>query len=286
MRIRALVVLGLVAAVIVIPATTAYAQCGLARTVEQSLAEADIAFVGRVVDRSNLDRTAVLQVMEVWKGADLPSTVTVNGGPENAAQQTSIDRTFLLSQIYLVMPATSRSPFEDSLCSGTRLWSTPTGSIPPLLQAAAGRELPILIVPSDVVAPDDGGSSAPLGISGAGLGAIVIVLALGLILGVRRVGSLVGAGTRKKKSTAGARGSGIPRVAFRRSRRRPPLFSMPARFASRRGSRIEQVRRATRRGRKAPGEQESEQLQRAVKGTATRPPSRRNHYTSGRRSAP
>ena len=284
MRIRALVVLALVAAVIVAPASAAHAQCGLVRTVEQSLAEADVAFVGRVVDRSNLDRTAVMQVLEVWKGASLPSSVTVNGGPEDMAQQTSIDRTFLLSQIYLVMPANSRSPFQDSLCSGTQLWSTPTGSIPSVLQSVVGRELPILIVPGGVSAADDGGSSGLLGT--LGIGVIVIVLALGLIFGVRRFGLIGGTPKRKKKSMGHAAASGMPRVAFRPKRRRLARFSMPGKFTSKRGSRIDQVRRAARRGRNAPGEQEKEQLRRAVQGTATRPPSRRNHYTSGRRSAP
>ena len=63
-------------------------------------------------------------------------------------------------------------------------------------------------------------------------------------------------------------------------------LSMPSVLESKRGSRLEQVRRATRRGRRAPSDHEREQLERAVKLTATAPPSRRNHYTSGRRSAP
>ena len=281
MRIRALTVLVLVAAAVVAPASAAYAQCGSAGAVQDRLASAEVAFVGRVVDRSNRDRTAVMQVLEVWKGERLPSQVTVNGGPEDLSQQTAVDRTFLLSQIYLVMPANARPPFRDSLCSGTQLWSTPTGSIPLFLQDAVGTDVPIPMIPDGGFTADDGGVAGSLGTVGVAL--VVIVLALGLIFGVRRLGSLSRRGSRKTKRAHHGSTGPLPGAAYRSKKRRMGRLPMSGKLQSRRGSGLDRVRRAARRGRKAPDEHETQQLQRALKRTATRPPSRRNHYKSGRR---
>ena len=284
MRNRVLITLALVATVVVAPAGAAHAQCGSALSTEESLAQTEVAFVARVIDRSNRDRTAVMEVLEVWKGSPLPPTVVVNGGPEDLDQHTTVDRVFLLGQIYLVMPANSRAPFQDSLCSGSQLWPTPNGSIPTELQLAAGNRSPIPIAV-------DGESTTGAGNMGGGLlgtAAVavgVLLAALAVIYGVRRLSSP----RRKPRRSAGSVGVGTgiaPEAAFKRRRRRMARLSMPSVLESKRGSRLEQVRRATRRGRRAPSDHEREQLERAVKLTATAPPSRRNHYTSGRRSAP
>lgn len=280
MRTRVFAAIALVAGLVVVPATTAHAQCGPSRTIEESLASVEVAFIGRVVDRSNRDRTAEMQVLEIWKGPRLPQLVTVNGGPKDLDQQTSIDRSFLLNQTYLVMPANDREPFQDSLCSGTQLWSTPNGTIPEHLQEAAGNEVPITFAPGDVPSQpsDEGGSLGglvPL------LGALVLVLAL--VVGFLRLRA------KRRRSGGRRRQEGGPHdlSPTKLSRRRWsfPRFSLPSFLDFGRGSRLERVRRSTRRGRKGPGEREKEQLERAVKPTATRPPSRRNHYTSRRRSA-
>lgn len=282
MRTRVFAALTLVVGLVLVPATTAHAQCGPSRTIEENLASVDVAFIGKVVDRSNRDRAAEVQVLEVWKGPKLPQFVTVNGGPEDLDQQTSIDRSFLLHEIYLFMPATTREPFQDSLCSGTQLWS-PDGTIPVNLQDAAGNATPVPIAWGDATtqSPDDGGSWG-----GPATFLVVLVLGVALVLGLLRLGSEKPA--RKKKGPRRRQGSAphdlLPTKLSRR-RWRFPRFSLPSLFVFRHGSRLDRVRRATRRSRKGPREQEKEQLERAVKPTATRPPSRRNHYTSRRRSA-
>lgn len=281
MHKRVFMALALVGAVVVLPAGAAYAQCGPTQTVGDSIARADVVFIGRVVDRSNRDRTAVMDVLEVWKGTGVQSKVTVSGGPSNLSQQTTVDRTFLLGQIYLVIPANGRSPFQDSLCSGSQLWTTPTGEIPAHLQLAAGNTAPIPLIEGG--SGGGGGSlSDPLGSIGVAL--VVLLVALALVYIFRRLSA------PSKKLDRFARRhvppSTSPTAAFKRRRRRPASFRMPGLFESKRGSRLDRIRRATRRGRKSPGDEEMEQLRRAVKPTATTPPSRRNHYTSGRRSAP
>ena len=283
MRNRVLITLALVAAAIVAPAGAAHGQCSPALSTEGSLAETEIAFVGRVADRSNRDRTAVVEVLEVWKGRPLPPTVTVNGGPEDLSQQTAVDRAFLLGQIYLVMPANDRVPFQDSLCSGTQLWSTPTGSIPEELQSAAGNTFPIQVFVGGESGVGTERSSGAFGMAAVAAGALLAALVV--IYGFRRL-SASKRRPRHRPGPMGGRTDNPPAAPFKRRRPRMARLSMPAILEWKRGSRLDQVRRATRRGRKGPGDNEREQLERALKLTATKPPSRRNHYTSGRRSAP
>lgn len=282
MRRRVLIALALVAAAIVGPAGAAHAQCGPTLAIEESLLRTEVAFIGRVVDRSNLDRTAVMEVLEIWKGGRLAQFVTVNGGPEDIDQFTSIDRSWLLGQIYLVVPANSRSPFRDSLCSATQLWATPTGEIPEHLQPVLGNVSPIPVLVGDGGVMGDEGLSGILGDVGIAVG--LLALALGVIWGLRRLGSM---SKRRQAGAARARhGEPAPTAAFKRSRLRIPWISISSLFSSKRGSPLDRVRKATKRGRRGPGEHEREQLERAVKVTATTPPSRKNHYTSGRRSVP
>lgn len=287
MRTRLFLVLALAAGAIMAPASAAHAQCAPEQTVEESLAAADTAFVGKVVDRSNLDRTAIFQVLEVWKGRRLSTHVTVKGGPENVNQRTSIDRSFLLGQIYLIIPANSRDPFTDSLCTGTRLWSTPTGTIPVHLQEAVGGDTPIPI-------SSDGSGSAPPGVpvvETPSEGADPLVIAMGAVLlaliivfvGRRTGGRGVGANSGLARH-GGDHAS--PNKAFRKGKRLGRRFTMPQLFESRRSSRLDQVRKSAGRFGRGPGEEEKKQLERAVKLTATTPPKRHNHYTRGRRSAP
>jgi hypothetical protein len=283
MRMRILLVLALVAASLFVPAVAAHAQCGPIPALEESLSSADVAFVGKVVDRSNRDRTAVMQVMEVWKGARQPAFVTVSGGPEDLAQQTAIDRTFLLGQIYLVIPANSRDPFQDSLCTATQLWTTPTGTIPVEFQAAVGAETAIA-----VLAPEDG-DSAGGSLSGSYgsviVAMIVIVGALGLIYGFRRL-SMLGRPQPGNRRTKRDRNEAPQTVVSVRPKRRRGVRKITTSGwfdAKGPGSRLEKLRKGYGKFRKSNGEHEKELVQRAAKLTATRPPSRRNHYASERR---
>ena len=229
-----------------------------------------------------------MQVLEVWKGRRLPAEVVVNGGPEDTTQQTAVDRRFLLGQVYLVLPANSRPPFRDSLCTGTQLWATPTGQIPEHLQAAVGGATPI-----QTFGPGGGQTPGPSALGGADEGIDPLIIAMAAVLAiylvvyiVRRVGPL--ANRRKEREAAVAGNGGLDAASLRpkRKKRLGRRFTMPRFIESRRGTRIEQVRRSRARFGKGPGEHERRQLERAVKLTATHPPKRKNHYTSGRRAAP
>jgi hypothetical protein len=280
---RILLVLALVAASLFAPAVAAHAQCGPLPALEESLSSADVAFVGKVVDRSNRDRTAEMQVMEVWKGARQPAFVTVNGGPADISQQTAIDRTFLLGQIYLVIPANRRAPFQDSLCTATQLWTTPTGFIPVELQAAVGAENPIFVLAGE---SDESGGGTLSGTYGSLIVALaVIVGALGLIYGFRRLSRLGRGQSFDRRKKRGNNGDPTPVVSVRPKRRRGVGgLAMSSWFdAKGPGSRLEKMRKGTGKFRKSTGEHEKELVQRAAKLTATKPPSRRNHYASERR---
>lgn len=281
MRNRVLIALALVAAAAVGSAGPARAQCGPALSLGQSLAETDIAFIGRVVDRSNRDRTAVMDVLEVWKGRPMGSSVVVNGGPEDLDQFTAVDRSWLLGHIYLVTPANGRPPFQDSLCSGTRLWTTPTGEIPEELQAAVGNPAPLpLLVGGGPEGPGRGLSGAARNI-GVAIG--VLGLAVGFVYLFRKVGSRPRRTTRRGSMSAP---DADLTAVMGRGRRRMSGFALSGLFGSKPGSRVERIRKTGRRRRRGAGKHEKEQLARAVRPTVTTPPSRRNHYTSGRRSAP
>lgn len=281
MRRRALVGLALVSAAVLGPAAAAHAQCGPAISLEDGLARAHVAFVGTVIDRSNRDRTAVFEVLEVWKGSSLPGRVIVNGGPADRDQLTSVDRSWLLNQIYLVVPANEHSPFQDSLCTATRLWSTPTGEIPEHLQPAVGNALPLPMLASAGAAGGEGGTGRFL--DSVVLAGVVLVVALGFVWLVSRLSS-----RRRHAATQAAVVPVSDQVsgAFRRRRFRWLIPSLPRIIPSRRGTPLERVRKSRRRGRRGGAGHDKEQLLRAVKTSATRPPSRKNHYTSGRRSVP
>ena len=289
MRRRKLLVFALLAGALMGSIGSASAQCAPPLSVDESLASAETAFIGRVIDRSNLDRTAVFQVLEVWKGRRLSEQVVVNGGPEDPAQQTSIDRRFLLGQIYLVLPANARPPFRDSLCTGTQLWSTPTGQIPAHLQEAVGGTQPIqVLAPQFSGGPVQGPASAtgdegmdPIAIAMVAVGVAFLAVFIG-----RRVGPI--AKRRREREIVESRDGSLRPEALRRKsrRRRVRRFAMPGFIESKRVSRIEQVRKSNTRFKRGADEHQKERLATVVKLTATHPPKRKNHYTSGRRAAP
>ncbi|MFV1961031.1 MAG: hypothetical protein ACC658_04275 [Acidimicrobiia bacterium] len=117
--IRVLTALLLAAVMIPLGATSAWASCAEPPDLETAFADADVVFIGVVVELSNNDRTAVMQVEQVWKGPELPDVVTVRGGPEEPNVATSVDRTFELGT-YVVFPVNSAPPFEDNACTLTQ----------------------------------------------------------------------------------------------------------------------------------------------------------------------
>lgn len=110
--------------------STAAASCALppgagdATTLTAQLDAAPAVFVGTVVGTANQGRVARVRVEFVWKGSPVPTMVTVSGTPDAASAATSVDRTFAVGQRYLFVPASATSPFQDSNCSGTQVYSS------------------------------------------------------------------------------------------------------------------------------------------------------------------
>ena len=128
-------------ATILVAPGTASAACGAAPTLITSVEEAHTVFVGRTVEVTNRGRTAEMEVLQIWKGRDLPQHVTVLGGSESAAEFDSNDRIFENGRTYLVIPHNRTSPFTDDRCTATRLYNALTGkAIPANLKAAVGAD--------------------------------------------------------------------------------------------------------------------------------------------------
>jgi hypothetical protein len=173
-------------------APAAEASCVQPPPVSQSVAEADVAFVGTVVALDHDGRTATFRVEDVWKGA-VPETVVVHGGPgiatiEEAARQgrgvaTSVDRTYTAGTRYLMLPSgKAKGVFLDNSCTNTQPYTAgladlrPAGAHPPDIDAAASNGAP---------APADGSRNGwawlllvALAVAGAGLAASLAWLML------------------------------------------------------------------------------------------------------------
>jgi hypothetical protein len=123
----------------------ALASCAEIPDLETAFADADVVFIGVVTELSNGNRTAEMQVEEVWKGPALPETVTVNGTPDLSSSATSVDRTYELGS-YIVFPVNSTSPFEDNACTLTQRTSAALDVIAP-----NSVETPEAVTTGDVV---------------------------------------------------------------------------------------------------------------------------------------
>ena len=117
--IRLLVLCVLTVTLVTLVGRPALASCAEFPDLETAFAEAEVVFIGVVVELSNRDRTAVMEVEQVWKGPQMPDVVTVHGGPDDPGIVTSVDRTFERGT-YLVFPVNSAPPFEDNGCTLTQ----------------------------------------------------------------------------------------------------------------------------------------------------------------------
>lgn len=162
---------------ILISSPPARAACSNAVDPAAKMADADAVFVGRVTEVSDFGRLATMEVLEIWKGPELPPEVVVNGSFSGSDQIGASDRTFIAGNTYVVVPLGSRSPFFDEACSGTHLY-VPTGTIPARFQKAVGVDAPRMPAApaSGAAASDDGsaGVNLPL-LAGAAAGALLIM---------------------------------------------------------------------------------------------------------------
>lgn len=113
-----LAVLGGLAAALTVPRGVA-ASCIAPPPLPQAIEQAEVVFVGTVVDLTNNDRTAAFKVDAIWKG-EVDAVVTVVGGAVGPNVASSVDRTYVLGTRYLVFPHPANGQLTDSSCSLTQ----------------------------------------------------------------------------------------------------------------------------------------------------------------------
>ncbi|MGI8773477.1 MAG: hypothetical protein ACR2KQ_00485 [Actinomycetota bacterium] len=100
--------------------TTALASCVLPPPLEDAIDEADAVFVGVVIEVSNRQRNAVVDVEAVWKG-DVDERVEVRGGPQSPNTISSVDAAYNEGERYLFVPYEgSGDRFRDNACTSTQ----------------------------------------------------------------------------------------------------------------------------------------------------------------------
>jgi hypothetical protein len=107
--------------------------------------------VGRVVRTTDLRRTAIVDVQEVWKGSNVPHEAIVHGSPFPIRPNvyTSIDRNYGEGATYLFVPdARDGSAFTESSCSATTEFTTRVAA-----QRPAGTKAVAEAAPDPPMAP-------------------------------------------------------------------------------------------------------------------------------------
>ena len=136
-----LLVASLVVPTLALADTTGVTDCAQPLPLEKAVFS-DLVFVGRVTAIANAGRSASVEVTEVWRG-DVPTPVTVNGGPDPANAGVD-DRTFELGTTYLFVPVQldglRQATVVDSICSSTTPWTDDLASLRP---ASVGQPSPI-----------------------------------------------------------------------------------------------------------------------------------------------
>jgi uncharacterized protein YfaQ (DUF2300 family) len=107
-------------------------------------------FVGTVTGVTDQDRTAVVEVDEIWSGHDVPARVTVYGTTTQVEPTTvwSTDRFYETGTRYLFAVNVDQGRFVDSACTGTSEWSADLEALRPTdarivaAEKASGASLP------------------------------------------------------------------------------------------------------------------------------------------------
>lgn len=111
--------------------------------IEDAMEQAPSVFVGEVTTTGDRDRMAEMRVIAVWKGLDLPQTVTIWGTFDEGGPVASEDARFTVGRQYLVIPENTRQPFVATKCSASIQYRA-TGTVIPaayhdVLGADVGR---------------------------------------------------------------------------------------------------------------------------------------------------
>ena len=116
-------------------AGAAGAECATPPSLDDSLAAATTAFIGKVSEAAFESGQATLEVEWIWKGGQLPAEVVVqtpvgtDGAPGYRFRENST---------YIVIPQSAGVPLIVDRCSGTRSYRGDGQDIPADLQAAVG----------------------------------------------------------------------------------------------------------------------------------------------------
>ena len=94
------------------------ADCDMARSVDDALADGSVVFVGEVTDL--VGSRATFAVREVWSG-EVGPTITVHGFSDEG-QFVEDDRTWTARATYLVMPFLDRGVLRDNICTPSQNW--------------------------------------------------------------------------------------------------------------------------------------------------------------------
>ncbi len=105
--------------------------CSAPPPLEQAISSTDLAFVGAVVATEYNGRSATVAVTDVWRGGEMPATVTVLGGQNPAAAMLD-DRTFEVGVTYLFLPSVIDDRLVDSICSATVPWTDDFAALRPV----------------------------------------------------------------------------------------------------------------------------------------------------------
>lgn len=118
-RLRLLAVICLLPAALAFP-VTASASCSVPVDPAKALAAAPIVFVGTVRTIGDYNPAAVMTVDEIWKGTNLPTTVTEYGsGPSDAPALSG----WVEGERYLVFPITdANGDLHEAECSPTSVY--------------------------------------------------------------------------------------------------------------------------------------------------------------------
>jgi hypothetical protein len=131
-----------VTALLLTPAP-ALADCQVAPPIEEAARTSALVFVGTVTAIASEGRSASVRVEEIWRGGEMPATVTVFGGTD-PAQAMEDDRVFEAGARYVFVPFVIDGRLVDNICTSTTRWVDdfaafrPAGVQTPTPSAAAG----------------------------------------------------------------------------------------------------------------------------------------------------
>lgn len=157
------------------PAAAVAASCE-PPAIEEAMEQASSVFVGEVRSTGDRDRMAEMRVIAIWKGLDLPETVTVWGTFDEGGPVASEDARFTVGRQYLVIPENTRQPFVATKCSATSQYRA-TGTLIPaayhdIVGTDVGRAPQVADGSAESTAAADG--TLAFGLAAAGLAASAI----------------------------------------------------------------------------------------------------------------